>query len=203
VGRYVFPVLQLWEILGTLVFCVSGAIAAREMDWFGMFVVGLITGTGGGLLRSVLIGDVPPRILTDPLPFALAMAAVVIALLGSAWWKKIRRAVSIVDALGLGLFTVTGIRIAEAKGLPWWSCLALGVITATFGGLLRDVLRNDVPLVLRKEIYATASIIGGLAMLGMDQLGWPDRAVLAVTTVIVVTIRLLAIRYAIHQSQAG
>ncbi len=197
--------LHLWEILGTLVFCVSGAIAAREkeMDWFGMFVVGLITGTGGGLLRSVLIGDVPPRMLTDPLPFALAIAGVVIALLGSAWWKKIRRVVSIVDALGLGLFTVTGIRIAEAKGLPWWSCLALGVITATFGGLLRDVLRNDVPLVLRKEIYATASIIGGLAMLGMDQLGWPDRAVLGATTVIVVTIRLWAIRYAIHQSQAG
>jgi len=198
-------VLQLWDILGTLVFCVSGAIAAREkeMDWFGMFVVGLITGTGGGLLRSLLIGDVPPRILTDPLPFLLAMAAVVIALLGSAWWKRMRRAVSIMDALGLGLFTVTGIRIAQDKGLPWWSCLALGVITATFGGLLRDVLRNDVPLVLRKEIYATASIIGGLAMLGMDQLGWPDRAVLGATTVIVVTIRLLAIRYAIHQSQAG
>lgn len=197
--------LHVWEILGTLVFCVSGAIAAREkqMDWFGMFVVGLITGTGGGLLRSVLIGDVPPRILTDPLPFALAIAGVVIALLGSAWWRKIRRVVSIVDALGLGLFTVTGIRIAESKGLPWWSCLALGVITATFGGLLRDVLRNDVPLVLRKEIYATACIIGGLAMLGMSQLGWPDRVVLAATTAIVVTIRLLAIRYAIHQSQDG
>ncbi|RYD60785.1 MAG: trimeric intracellular cation channel family protein [Verrucomicrobiaceae bacterium] len=198
-----FGVLHLWEILGILVFCVSGAIAAREkeMDWFGMFVVGLVTGTGGGLLRSVLIGDVPPRILTDPLPFVLAIAGVVIALLGSAWWKKIRRVVSIMDALGLGLFTVTGIRIAEGKGLPWWSCLAMGVITATFGGLLRDVLRNEVPLVLRKEIYATASIIGGLAMLGMTRLGWPDEVLLVVTSAIVVTIRLLAIRYAIHQSQ--
>jgi uncharacterized membrane protein YeiH len=198
-------VLQLWEILGTLVFCVSGAIAAREkqMDWFGMFVVGLITGTGGGLLRSVLTGDLPPAMLTDPVPFALALAAAMIALLGSAWWKKIRRVVSVMDALGLGLFTVTGIRIAEDKGLPWWSCLALGVITATFGGLLRDILRNEVPLVLRKEIYATASIIGGLAMLGMGRLGVPEGVVLAVTTAIVVTIRLLAIRYAIHQSHAG
>jgi uncharacterized membrane protein YeiH len=198
-------VLHLWETLGTLVFCVSGAIAAREkqMDWFGMFVVGLITGTGGGLLRSVLIGDVPPRILTDPLPFVLALAAVAIALLGSAWWRKIRRVVSTVDALGLGLFTVTGIRIAESKGLPWWSCLALGVITATFGGLLRDILRNEVPLVLRKEIYATASIAGGLSMLGMTRLGVHDGLVLAATTAIVVSIRLLAIRYAIHQSQDG
>jgi uncharacterized membrane protein YeiH len=198
-------VLHLWETLGTLVFCVSGAIAAREkrMDWFGMFVVGLITGTGGGLLRCVLTGDVPPRMLTDPLPFALALAAVLIALLGAGWWKKIRRVVSTVDALGLGLFTVTGIRAAEARGLPWWSCLALGVITATFGGLLRDILRGEVPLVLRKEIYATASLAGGLAMLAMTRLGVHDGVVLAATTTIVVTIRLLAIRYAIHQSQAG
>ncbi len=197
--------LHVWETLGTLVFCISGAIAAREkqMDWFGMFVVGLITGTGGGLLRNVLIGDVPPAMLTNPLPFALAAAGVVIAVLGAGWWEKVRRVVSIVDSLGLGLFTVTGMRIAEDKGLPWWSCLALGVITATFGGLLRDILRNEVPLVLRKEIYATASIAGGLAMLGMGMLGWPDRLVLAATTAIVVTIRLVAIRYAIHQSQAG
>lgn len=204
-ARYAFPVLHLWEILGIFVFCVSGALAAREreMDWFGMFVVGLITGTGGGLLRSVLIGDLPPAMLTDPLPFMLAAAGTLVALLGAAGWKKIRRVVSTVDAVGLGLFTVTGIRIAEGKGLPWWSCLALGVITATFGGLLRDVLRNEVPLVLRKEIYATASIAGGLAMLGMTRLGWPDGVVLVATTALVVTIRLLAIRYAIHQSQAG
>jgi uncharacterized membrane protein YeiH len=146
---------------------------------------------------------VPPAMLTDPLPFMLAAAGMLVALLGAAGWKKIRRVVSTVDAVGLGLFTVTGIRIAEGKGLPWWSCLALGVITATFGGLLRDVLRNEVPLVLRKEIYATASIAGGLAMLGMTRLGWPDGVVLVATTALVVTIRLLAIRYAIHQSQAG
>lgn len=197
--------LPILETIGTLVFCASGALAAREkeMDWFGMFVVALITGTGGGLLRSVLIGDVPPAILTNPLPFLLALSGTIIVLLGSAWWRKIRRIVSILDAVGLGLFTVTGIRIAENAGLPWWSCLAIGVISATFGGLLRDVLRNEVPLVLRKEIYATASIAGGLAMLGMSMLGWPDRLVLAATTAIVVTIRLVAIRYAVHQSQAG
>jgi uncharacterized membrane protein YeiH len=198
-------VLPLWETIGTLVFCVSGALAAREkeMDWFGMFVVALVTGTGGGLLRSVLIGDVPPAILVNPLPFVLALSGTIIALLGAAWWRKIRRIVSILDAVGLGLFTVTGIRIAEGEGLPWWSCLALGVVSATFGGLLRDVLRNEVPLVLRKEIYATACIVGGLAMLGMRQLGVPEEVSLVATTAIVVTIRLLAIRYAIHQSVAG
>ncbi len=195
--------LQAWEILGTLVFCVSGALAGRQkgMDWFGMFVVALITGTGGGLLRSVLIGDVPPAILKNPTAFCLAAAGALIALVGAAWWRKIRRVVSVLDALGIGLFTVTGIRIAESHGLPWWSCLALGVVSATFGGLLRDVIRNEVPLVLRKEIYATACIIGGIALLGMDRAGVPDAISLGATTAIVVTIRLLAIRYAIHQSE--
>ncbi|WP_367875119.1 trimeric intracellular cation channel family protein [Luteolibacter sp. Populi] len=194
--------LQVWEILGTFVFCVSGALAAREkeMDWFGMFVLALLTGTGGGLLRSVLIGDIPPLILTNPLFFGVAAAGTLVALAGAEHWQRMRRAVSVLDAFGLGLFTVTGMRIAQAHGLPWWSCLALGVISATFGGLLRDVLRNEIPLVLRKEIYATACIIGGLALLGMDLLGWHEGVVLGVTTLIIVTIRLLAIRYAIHQS---
>lgn len=171
------------------------------MDWFGMFVLALLTGTGGGLLRSLLIGDVPPLFLTNPLFFGLAATGTLVALVGADHWKRIRRAVSVFDAVGLGLFTVTGIRISQAHGLPWWSCLALGVISATFGGLLRDVLRNEIPLVLRKEIYATACIIGGLALFGLDRLGLPEGVILGVTTGIIVTIRLLAIRYAIHQSQ--
>ena len=107
------------------------------------------------------------------------------------------------DALGIGLFTVSGIRISQAHGLPWWACLAMGVISATFGGLLRDVLRNEIPLVLRKEIYATACLIGGLVLFGLDRLGLPPGAVSGITSSLIVVIRLLAIRYAIHRSQAA
>lgn len=171
------------------------------MDWFGMFVMAFVTGAGGGMIRSVLIGDVPPLFLKDPQVFGLATAGTVVALLGAGWWKKVHRVVSLFDAVGIGLFTVTGIRVSEARGLPWWSCLALGVITATFGGVLRDVLRNEIPLVLRKEIYATACIIGGLALFGLEQLNQPEGMVLGVTTAIIVTIRLLAIRYAVHESE--
>lgn len=194
--------IQIWENVGTFVFCVSGAIAAREkaMDWFGMFVLAFLTGAGGGMIRSVLIGDVPPLFLKDPLIFILAMAGALLALIGAKWWTRFHRVVSFFDAIGIGLFTVAGIRIAQQHGLPWWSCLALGVISATFGGLLRDVLRNQIPLVLRKEIYATACIIGGLALFGLDRLGLHEGVVLGVTTGIIVSIRLLAIRYAIHQS---
>ena len=196
--------LVVWDYLGTFVFCVSGAIAARqkEMDWFGMFVLGLITGTGGGMLRSLMIGDLPPPFLRDPAYFIIAAGAVAVALGGMHWWRKIRRVVSVVDALGLGLFLVAGVRISQQQGLEWWACLALGVISATFGGLLRDVVRNEVPLVLRKEIYATACLIGGLAMLGMDHFGVDRWLNFALTTGIVVSIRLWAIRYAIHHSEA-
>jgi len=170
------------------------------MDWFGMFILALVTGAGGGLLRSIMINDLPPAFLRHPQTFLLAGAGVIVALAGAEWWKKLRRAVSVVDALGLGLFTVSGIRISQAHGLPWWSCLALGVISATFGGLLRDVLRNEIPLVLRREIYATACLIGGLALLGLDKLGLHEGVVLGITSTLVVAIRLLAIRYSIHQS---
>lgn len=197
--------VYLWESVGILVFCTSGALAARQkgMDWFGMFVLAVVTGAGGGLLRSVLIGDIPPLLLKDPLTFILAAAGTLLALAGAEWWRKLQRAVSVLDALGIGLFTVSGIRISQAHGLPWWACLALGVISATFGGLLRDVLRNEIPLVLRKEIYATACLLGGLALFGLDRLGLPESAVLGITSTLIVVIRLLAIRYAIHHSQAG
>ena len=194
--------IQIWEILGTFVFCVSGAVAAREkaMDWFGMFIMAFVTGAGGGMIRSVLIGDVPPLFLKDPQVFGLATMGTLAALAGAAWWQKVRRVVSLFDAIGIGLFTVTGIRISQDHGLPWWSCLALGVITATFGGVLRDVLRNEIPLILRKEIYATACIIGGLAMLGLESLNLHEGVVLGLTTTLIVTIRMLAIRYAVHES---
>ena len=196
--------LEYWDYLGTFIFCVSGAIAGRknQMDWFGMFVIALVTGTGGGMLRSMMIGDLPPAFLKDPVYFLIAACAVLVALVGVNGWQKIRRIVSVLDALGLGVFVVTGMRIAQSYDLPGWAALALGVISATFGGLLRDVIRNEVPLVLRKEIYATACIIGGLALLGLDALGVPDTATLFITSFIVVAIRLTAIRYAVHQSES-
>jgi uncharacterized membrane protein YeiH len=194
--------LEFWDYMGTFVFCVSGAIAGRQhdMDWFGMFVIALVTGTGGGLLRSVMLGDFPPVFLKDPVYFMLAIAAVLVALHGTNSWQKINRIISVLDAFGLGIFLVTGMRIAQAYGLEGWAALAIGVVSATFGGLLRDVIRNEVPLVLRKEIYATACIIGGLALLCFDYADLNELATLILTSLIVVTIRLIAIRYAIHQS---
>ncbi len=194
--------LYLWDIIGTYVFCVSGAIAARQkdMDWFGMFMLALITGTGGGTLRSMMIGDTPPPIFKDPIYLFLAAGAVMTALFAAPYWEKRRRIVSAIDAIGLGVFVCIGVQVALNRHLDWWAAVGMGVITATFGGVIRDVVRTEVPLIFRKEIYATACAIGGLIYLALESIGAPSSLNSVATVVSVASIRLLAIRYALNQS---
>ncbi len=190
------------ELLAVFVAAASGALARRqkEMDLFGMYVMGVLTGMGGGTLRSVLIGDLPPPLFRDPIYLLAIAAAVLLARFGDRWLAKVRRVVSLVDAASLGLFVSVGMRISQEHGLAPWACVANGVITATFGGVLRDIARAEVPLIFRKEIYATACIIGGFCLLGLDQLGVEDRLAVPLVTVLVTGIRLVAIRFALHQS---
>lgn len=181
---------------------VSGALAGRQknMDLFGMFVLSILTGVGGGTLRSLLIGDLPLVVFQDPVYLLIAAAATGFAWFGEPVWSKIRRVVSVVDAMSLGVFVSIGIRVSQAHGCTWWACLCLGVITATFGGVLRDIARAEVPLIFRREIYATACIIGGLALFGLDALRVPPNVGVVVITVLITGIRLMAIRYSLHQS---
>lgn len=191
-----------FELVAVFVAAVSGALAGRQkdMDLFGMYVVGVLTGMGGGTLRSMLIGDLPPPVFRDPIYLLVAAVAVVFARFGEPWWSKIRRVVSVVDAISLGLFVSIGIRISQEHGLPWWACVANGVITATFGGVLRDIARVEVPLIFRREIYATACLIGGFVLLALDAARVPGSVGVLVITVLITGIRLLAIRYALNQS---
>lgn len=194
--------LYFWDLIGVFVGAVSGGLAGRQkdMDLFGMFIVGLLTGIGGGTLRSLLIGATPPPVLVDPTYGIVAALATIVAWFAEPLWKRIRRIVSIVDAISLGVFLSIGVRAAQEKGLAWWACIALGVITACFGGVLRDITRAEVPLIFRREIYATACLIGGFCLLGLDQLGMnPSWSVLFVT-ILVTAIRLLAIRYQLNHS---
>jgi uncharacterized membrane protein YeiH len=189
--------VYIFELSGVFVFAISGAIAARknEMDIFGMFMLALITGMGGGTLRSLLIGDTPPAVLVDPTYIILAAAATLAAFYAEPVWEKWARAVSLFDAIGLGLFVCIGIQVAQNQGLSWWACLGMGVVTATFGGVLRDLFRAEVPLIFRKEIYATAALIGGFIYLGGDWLEIQPRYNIPITTAITAGIRLAAIHY--------
>jgi len=151
-------------------------------------------------LRSLLIGDLPPPVFRDPVYLIITAVAVVFARFGEPWWSKIRRVVSVVDAVSLGMFVSIGIRVSQQHGLQWWACVANGVITATFGGVLRDIARVEVPLIFRREIYATACLIGGIVLMGLDMLGVPGSVGVLVITTLITGIRLLAIRYALNQS---
>ena len=189
-----------WDIIGTFIFCVSGVLAGHQlkMDYLGLFVMGLVTGTGGGVLRSVLLGDVPPVIFTTPDYVIVAAVAVPMALLFHRWWHKNLRLVSVVDALGIGLFAFVGARSAAEHGLAWWACMGMGMMTATFGGVIRDVIRNEVPLIFRKEVYATAALIGAGLMLFLDYLGVDPTISVVVSALTAAAVRLLAIRYSIN-----
>lgn len=191
-----------FELLAVFVAAVSGALAGRQkdMDLFGMYVVGVLTGMGGGTLRSVLIGDLPPPLFRDPVYLLVILAGVLFARFAEPLWSRVRRVVSVVDALTLGLFVSIGMRVSQEHGLAPWACVINGVITATFGGVLRDIARAEVPLIFRKEIYATACLLGGFVLLGLDALGVPGHVGVMVITVLITGIRLFAIRYALNQS---
>lgn len=194
--------LYCWDIFGTFLFCISGALAGRQkgMDFWGIFVMALVTGTGGGTIRSVLIGDVPPPLFVDPVYVVLAVVASPVASYFPGFWRKFRREVSVMDALGLGVFVCIGTRVALDHGLAWWAAAGMGVITATFGGVIRDVLRAEVPLVFRKEIYATAALVGALLLMGIEKIGVDKQFSIPIATAFIAFVRILAIRYALNQS---
>lgn len=192
--------LYLADLIGVFVFAVSGAIAGRqkEMDVFGMFMLAVVTCVGGGTLRSLLIGVTPPPVLNDPAYLIIAAAATISAFYAEPLWEKWKRAVSFFDALGLGVFVCIGVQVSQNQGLAWWACIGMGMVTATFGGVLRDLLRTEVPLIFRQEIYATAALLGGGIYLVLDFNGAPTFVNIPVTTTITAAIRLIAIRYKLN-----
>lgn len=188
--------LYLADLIGVFVFGVSGAIAGRqkEMDFFGMFMLATVTCVGGGTLRSLLIGVTPPPVLSDPAYLIVAAIATIASFYAEPIWERGERVVSIFDALGLGVFVCIGVQVSQVNELAWWACVGMGMVTATFGGVIRDLLRTEVPLIFRKEIYATAALVGGLIYLGLDQVNIATSLKILITTTITAAIRITAIR---------
>jgi len=187
------------DLAGVFVFAISGALGAarKGMDIVGMFVLGLVTATGGGALRSMLIGDLPVPFLRSPWPLAIA----VIATLGAFFFsglvdRFIMRPIRLFDAIGLGVFLAAGEAVALNLGQPWWAALFLGCVTAVVGGVLRDILRNELPFVFRpSELYATAALIGGLAQLAGEHLGTGRGWAMLIGATITIVVRLFAIYF--------
>jgi len=156
--------LSIFDLLGTFAFAITGAVKAsrRGLDWFGKIVLAIITGTGGGLIRDGLLGNHPPLALSKPTYVIVCISAAILVMVAQKKIASLWLLVMIIDAIGLGVFTMIGAAISENAGAGGVAIVSLTVLTAVGGGILRDVLAGEIPQVLRSDFYATAALIGGL-----------------------------------------
>ncbi len=196
--------LLIFECIGTVSFAVSGAMTAiaKKMDIFGVIILGIITAVGGGVMRDVILGIIPPRTFETPLYAGLGAATAIIVFLPQVrrWLTKKQHiyetALLVMDALGLGVFTVVGVRTAVGivDGFNVFLLLFVGLLTGIGGGVLRDVLASNTPYIFVKHFYATASLIGAGLCVGLWQWAGESIAMVAGAAAIVV-LRLLAAHY--------
>ena len=185
------------ELLGLVSFSMSGAFAAIEkrLDPFGVLIVSFVTSFGGGTLRDLLL-EIPVFWMKDMFSCTVVFLASIFAMLVKVFEKKFETPLFIFDSFGLGLFTIMGIQKGLNAEHGTIISLTLGVITGCFGGIFRDILLNRIPLVLRKEIYATACIVGGVLFLVLYRYtSMPYIMVHVSTILLIVAVRTLAVRY--------
>lgn len=187
--------LQIISYTGTFVFALTGALKARShhMDIFGATVLAFVTAYGGGTVRDVLLGIKPVNWINDYLALSLVTSAVIIVALLNTNIIKFKRTIFITDAIGLGLFTTAGIEVSLLHDVNSVYAVIMGVITATFGGFIADILSNTVPdLMKRGELYATACLAGGIIYIAMKKTGISYNADLISCVVIIVLIRIIS-----------
>lgn len=180
-----------------MAFAISGALTAmsKKMDPFGVLVIAFVTSVGGGTLRDVLIGRTPVGWMRDVNYVYMIIIGFIIALIFRKKLDKLRVSLFLFDTIGLGVFTLIGLEKGIDTGLHPVICIALGTMTACFGGVLRDILCNDIPVIFRKEIYATICIIGGCFFFLLRQWNVPQDILYLATSGIIITIRLLAVNF--------
>lgn len=192
--------LYFLDLAGVAVFAVSGVLAARDrdLDLLGVLVVAAITAIGGGTLRDLLLDRHPIFWITDTWYLVVIFAATIATVLYLRWRRPPGISLQVADAFGLGLFALSGAQYAEVVNSSPLIVVLMGTMTGVTGGVIRDVITAKVPLILRQEIYATAAIAGVLAYLGMKQLGVPASYAFPGGILVVVSIRLVAIRWGLH-----
>ncbi|PRX50676.1 trimeric intracellular cation channel family protein [Salegentibacter salegens] len=188
---------NILDLLGTIAFAISGALAAmdRRLDLFGIFIIGFVTAIGGGTLRDTLIGNTPVTWMENTIYIYLIGAVTILAIIFRNKINYLKKSLFLFDTIGLGVFTITGVEIGIRNGLDPIICIALGTMTGTFGGVIRDILCNEIPVIFRKEIYATACIFGGLVFVIMHELGVNRDIIYLTTTLMVISIRLIVVKY--------
>jgi uncharacterized membrane protein YeiH len=183
--------------LGTAAFSISGVFAAMEkkLDIFGIFIIAFITAIGGGTIRDVIIGDFPVSWIRNTNYSIVIFASAAIAVLFYKMIIDYQKVLLFFDSIGLGFFTVLGIHKGIEFHFSPGVCVALGAITACFGGLIRDISLSQIPHIFQKEIYATACIIGGILYFALLKMILPEAVLDAICISIIVAIRLIAVKY--------
>lgn len=187
--------ITIIEVLGTIAFAISGIrlAAAKRFDWFGAYVVGLVTAIGGGTVRDVLL-DIPVFWMLSFRYLAVTGLSLAAVIVFRQALVRGMRTLFIFDAIGLALFVVVGIQKTIAADYPMWVAIVMGIITGSFGGIIRDILINEEPLFFRKDIYATACLAGGIAYYLVSLSSAPIWIAQAICAIIIIGLRVLAVR---------
>lgn len=189
-----FPIL---EISGTIAFAISGSLTAmqKKLDPFGVLIIAFVTAIGGGTLRDVMIGSTPVVWMQDLQHVYLIIFGFFLSIVFRKKLDRLRKSLLLFDTIGLGVFTLIGIQKGVEIGLHPIICVTLGTITACFGGVIRDILCNEIPIIFSKEIYATICIMGGIFYFILEWFHVPNAIIYPVTSILIIVIRLMAIKY--------
>jgi uncharacterized membrane protein YeiH len=194
--EYEVIVQQIIEFLGTFAFAISGIrhAAAKHFDWFGGYVCGIAVAIGGGTIRDVMLG-VTPFWMTNPFYMICTALALIFVIVFSKHMEGLRNTWFVFDTLGLALFTIAGIQKSLLFGQPYWVAIIMGCITGSAGGVIRDILLNNVPVIFHKEIYAMAAVLGGITYWFLDILMVSIEVTVIASFMVTCLIRFLAVRY--------
>lgn len=187
------------DILGTIAFAISGVLVAMEkkLDLFGVIIIAFVTAIGGGTIRDMLIGNTPVLWMREPTYVIVILSTVVLAILFSKQLRRLRKTLFLFDTIGIGLFTMVGVEKGLSAELLPIMCIALGTITACFGGVIRDILCNEIPVIFRKEVYATACILGALSYFLLRKLPLTEEYAYIAAIAIIIVVRIVVVKFKI------
>lgn len=186
------------EIIGTFAFAISGALAVqnqKHQDWFGASFTAFISSIGGGTLRDILLGSYPLVWISDITIIYAIMAGIIVTFIFYKFLLRLRRTLFLFDTFGIALFTIVGTEKALQLGVRPEIAAIMGVFSATMGGVIRDMMTNEIPIIYRKEVYATACMAGACSYLLLDRIGAERNVAFISASLVIITIRILAVRY--------
>jgi uncharacterized membrane protein YeiH len=188
---------EFLDSIGTLVFAISGALTAiyKKLDLFGVYCIAFVTAVGGGTMRDVMIGRTPVGWMQDMNYIYIITFGFLLSIIFNRYLDKLRISMFLFDSIGLGVFTLIGLEKGIEYGLNPLISVILGTLTATFGGVIRDILCNEIPVLFRKEIYATLCIAGGILYFTLKELNFEQNFISLVVTIFIIGFRLISFKY--------